>query len=318
MSNMRYFKDNVVFCLPEQTIGNSFSVRYNHKVTQLTMKQPKNKVITIFEGKQIRRHWDAERELWYFSISDIIAVLTKSIDAVAYWRKLKERLLAEGGNETVTKCHALKMLAPDGKMRLTDAADTETMLRLIQSIPSPNAEPFKLWLARVGYERLEETADPELAISRALKTYLQKGYSQNWINQRLKSIEIRKALTDEWEKRAVKEGREFAILTDEITKAWTDITTRQYKQLKNLKKENLRDNMTNMELVLNMLAETATTEISQKREPKDFEENKTVAREGGSVAGNARKEIETKTGKRVLTSKNAKDLLNKKPQNRLL
>ncbi|MDO8512692.1 MAG: BRO family protein [bacterium] len=282
------------------------------------MKQPKNKVITIFEGKQIRRHWDAERELWYFSISDIIAVLTKSIDAVAYWRKLKERLLAEGGNETVTKCHALKMLAPDGKMRLTDAADTETMLRLIQSIPSPNAEPFKLWLARVGYERLEETADPELAISRALKTYLQKGYSQNWINQRLKSIEIRKALTDEWEKRAVKEGREFAILTDEITKAWTDITTRQYKQLKNLKKENLRDNMTNMELVLNMLAETATTEISQKREPKDFEENKTVAREGGSVAGNARKEIETKTGKRVLTSKNAKDLLNKKPQNRLL
>jgi len=272
------------------------------------MKKTKNKAVAIFEGNQIRRQWDAEKELWFFSVSDIVAVLTKSVDPVAYWRKLKERLLKEGGNETVTKCHGLKMLAPDGKMRLTDTADTETMLRLVQSIPSPNAEPFKLWLARVGYERLEETADPELAISRALKTYLQKGYSQNWINQRLKSIEIRKILTDEWERRGVKEGLEFAILTNEITEAWTGLTTKEYKKLKNLKKENLRDNMTNMELVLNMLAETATTEISQKREPKNLEENKIVARVGGGIAGNARKDIESKTGKKVLTSKNAKTL----------
>jgi hypothetical protein len=271
-------------------------------------KQFKNKAIAIFEGNQIRRHWDEEKELWFFAVSDVIAVLTKSVDPVAYWRKLKERLLKEGGNETVTKCHGLKMVAPDGKMRLTDAADTETMLRLIQSIPSPNAEPFKLWLARVGYERLEETADPELAIHRALKTYLQKGYSKEWVNQRLKSIEIRKALTDEWENRGVKEGLEFAILTDEITKAWTGMTTKEYKKLKNIKKENLRDNMTNLELVLNMLAETATTEISEKREPKNLDENKTVAREGGSVAGNARKDIEFKTGKKVITDKNAKAL----------
>ncbi|MEK7625508.1 MAG: BRO family protein [Patescibacteria group bacterium] len=267
-----------------------------------------NKAVAIFEGNEIRRHWDEENELWYFSVSDIIAVLTKSVDPVVYWRKLKERLLKEGGNETVTKCHALKMIAPDGKMRLTDAADTEVMLRLIQSIPSPNAEPFKLWLARVGYERLEETADPELAISRALKTYLQKGYSREWINQRLKSIEIRKALTDEWENRGVKEGVEFAILTNEITKAWTGMTTKEYKKLKDLKKENLRDNMTNLELVLNMLAETATTEISGKREPKNLDENKIVAREGGTIAGNARKQIEAKTGKGVITRRNAKAL----------
>jgi len=188
-------------------------------------KQSKNAAIAIFEGAQIRRHWNEEKELWYFAISDVIAVLTKSIDPVAYWRKLKERLLKEGGNETVTKCHALMMMAPDGKMRLIDVADTEVMLRLVQSIPSPNAEPFNLWLARVGYERLEETADPELAINRALKTYLQKGYSPDWVNQRLKSIEIRKALTDEWENRSVKEGLEFAILTDEITQAWTGMTT---------------------------------------------------------------------------------------------
>lgn len=272
------------------------------------VKQNNKKSIAIFEGSKIRRHWDEEKELWYFSVVDIVAVLTKSINPTAYWRKLKERLLKEGGNETVTKCHALKMTAPDGKMRLTDVADTETMLRLIQSIPSPNAEPFKLWLARVGYERLEETADPEIAINRALKTYLQKGYSPEWINQRIKSIEIRKALTDEWEKRGVKEGLEFAILTDEITKAWTGITTKEYKRLKNLKKENLRDNMTNLELVLNMLAETATTEISQKREPKGLDANKRVAKEGGTVAGNARKEIEQKTKSRVITSKNAKDL----------
>jgi len=209
------------------------------------------------------------------------------------------------------------MPAQDGKMRFTDVADTETMLRLIQSVPSPNAEPFKLWLARVGYERLEETADPELAISRALKTYLQKGYSQEWINQRLKSIEIRKALTDEWEKRGVKESLEFAILTNEITKAWTGMTTREYKKLKDLKKENLRDNMTNLELVLNMLAETATTEISEKREPKNLDENKIVAREGGNVAGNARKEVESKTGKKVITSQNAKTLYGKREPEKL-
>ncbi len=261
--------------------------------------------IAIFQGKQIRRHWNSQKELWYFSVVDVVRVLTDSVDALAYWRKLKERLLKEGGNETVTKCHGLKMIAADGKMRLTDVANTEVMLRIIQSIPSPNAEPFKLWLAKVGYQRLEETADPELAISRALKTYLKKGYSQNWINQRLKSIEIRKFLTDEWEKRGVKEGLEFAILTDEISQAWAGLTTRQYKNLKGLKMESLRDNMTNLELVLNMLAETATTEISHKRKPKNFPENKWVAREGGTVAGNARREIESKTGRKVITRKNA-------------
>jgi hypothetical protein len=279
------------------------------------MKQKNNKKakdLAIFEGNQIRRVWDEKKELWYFSVVDIVAVLTKSVDPLAYWRKLKERLLQEGGNETVTKCHGLKMVAADGKMRLTDVADTESMLRLIQSIPSPNAEPFKMWLARVGYERLEETADPEIAINRALKTYLQKGYSKEWINQRLKSIEIRKFLTDEWEVRGVKEGLEFAILTNEITKAWTGMNTKEYKRLKNLKKENLRDNMTNLELVLNMLAETATTEISQVKKPKNLEENKTVAKEGGSVAGNARKDIESKTGKKVITAKNAKILRLKK------
>ena len=268
--------------------------------------------IAIFEGKQIRRHWDEEKEIWYFAVVDVIAALTNSDNPQVYWRVLKKRLIDEGSNETVTKCNGLKMAAPDGKMRLTDVADTETMLRFIQSIPSPNAEPFKLWLARVGYERLEETADPELAINRALKTYLQKGYNPEWVNQRLKSIEIRKALTDEWEKRGAKEGLEFAILTDEISKAWAGLTTKQYKNLKGLKKENLRDNMTNLDLVLDMLAETATTEISQKREPKDFEQNKTVAREGGSVAGNARKEIESKTGRRAISRDNFRTAQNKR------
>src|SRR3989338_1797745 len=263
--------------------------------------------IAIFEGKGIRRHWNDTEEKWYFSVVDVVTALTNSRNPRKYWNKLAERLRAEG-SEVVTKCHQLKMLAADGKIRLTDAADTEVMLRIIQSIPSPNAEPFKLWLARVGYERLEETADPELAINRALKTYLQKGYSQDWINQRLKSIEIRKTLTEEWEKRGVKEGQEFAILTNEITQAWTGLTTKQYKNLKGLKKENLRDNMTNLELVLNMLAETATTEISQKRRPQNFPENKKVAREGGTIAGNARKEIESKTGRAVITQKNAKKL----------
>ena len=272
------------------------------------MKKIKNEAIAIFAGNQIRRHWDEEKELWYFAIVDIISVLTDSSNPQVYWRVLKKRLLDEGSNETVTKCNGLKMVAPDGKMRLTDVADTETVLRLIQSIPSPNAEPFKLWLARVGYERLEETADPELAISRALKTYLQKGYSKDWINQRLKSIEIRKLLTDEWEKRGIKNGLEFAILTNEITQAWTGLTTQAYKKLKSLKKENLRDNMTNLELVLNMLAETATTEISKKREPKNLDENKIVAREGGGIAGNARRDIENKTGEKVVTNKNVRTL----------
>ncbi len=268
----------------------------------------KNKAIAFFEGNRIRRHWDEEKELWYFSVVDVITALTDSSNPQVYWRVLKKRLLDEGSDETVTNCNGLKMIAPDGKMRLTDVADTEVMLRIIQSIPSPKAEPFKLWLAKVGYERLEETADPELAISRALKTYLKKGRSQDWVNQRLKSIEIRKFLTDEWEKRGVKEGLEFAILTDEITQAWTGLTTKQYKNLKGLKKENLRDNMTNLELVLNMLAETATTEISEKRKPKTFSENKNVAREGGTVAGNARKDIEKKIKSKVITGKNAKQL----------
>ena len=268
--------------------------------------------LAIFEGKQIRRYWDEEKELWHFAVMDVIQVLAQTDRPRKYWNDLKSKLKKEG-SELSEKIGQLKMQAPDGKYYSTDAADTETMLRLIQSIPSPNAEPFKLWLARVGYERLEETVDPELAINRALKTYLQKGYSREWINQRLKSIEIRKALTDEWETRGVKEGLEFAILTDEITKAWTGLTTREYKKIKDLKKKNLRDNMTNLELVLNMLAETATTEISQKREPKNLDENKKVAREGGSVAGNARKDIEEKTGRKVITGKNAKQLkLNKK------
>ena len=260
--------------------------------------------IALFEGEQIRRHWDADKDLWYFSVVDVIKALTMQANfqtARTYWKVLKHRLIEEGGSQTVTNCNQLKMEAEDGKMRLTDAMDTETLLRLVQSIPSPKAEPFKLWLARVGYERLEETADPELAINRALRTYLRKGYSSEWINQRLKSIEIRKNLTDEWEKRGVKQGVEFAILTDEITHAWAGLTTKEYKQLKDLKKESLRDNMTNLELVLNMLAETATTEISDKREPKDFDENKKVAHEGGSIAGNARKEIESKTGKKAVT-----------------
>ena len=266
------------------------------------------KTVAIFGNNQIRRIWDADKELWFFAVVDVIKVLTDSNNPQVYWRVLKKRLIDEGSNETVTKCNGLKMIANDGKMRLTDVADTETLFRLIQSIPSPNAEPFKLWLARVGYERLEETADPEIAINRALKTYLQKGYSQEWVNLRLKSIEIRKDLTDEWENRGVNEGLEFAILTNEITKAWTGMTTKEYKGLKNLKKENLRDNMTNMELVLNMLAETATTEISKVKKPDTFGKNKIVAREGGSVAGNARKEIESKTGKKVITDKNAREL----------
>jgi len=263
--------------------------------------------IKLFENKHVRSQWDAEREAWYFSIVDVVAVLTDSADPSAYWRKLKQRLKEEG-NETVTNCHGLKMTAADGKSRLTDVANTEQLLRLIQSIPSPKAEPFKQWLARVGYERIEETEDPELALDRAMETYLKKGYSRDWINQRLKSIEVRKELTDEWEDRGIQKGREFAILTDEITKAWTGISTREYKQLKSLKKENLRDHMTNMELVLNMLAEATTTEISRQKRPEGFDENKNIAQQGGTIAGNTRKEIEAKSGKPIITPKNAKRL----------
>jgi hypothetical protein len=267
----------------------------------------KENTIKLFNDKKVRVIWDNENEKWYFSIVDIVGVLSESVDPNAYWRKLKERLKKEG-NETVTNCHGLKMIAADGKLRLTDVADTEQVLRLVQSIPSPNAEPFKLWLAKVGNERIEETQDPELAIERALETYLKKGYSKEWVNQRLKSIEVRKDLTDEWDKRGVKKGSEYAILTDEITKAWSGLTTKEYKNHKGLKKENLRDNMTNLELVLNMLAEATTTEISKEKEPQTFEESRKIANDGGTIAGNARKEIEEKTGKKLVTRQNAKNL----------
>lgn len=267
----------------------------------------KETAIKLFQNQSVRVEWDNDQEKWFFSIVDIITVLTQSVNPQAYWRKLKERLKKEG-NETVTNCHGLKMEAADGKMRMTDVADTEQLLRLIQSIPSPKAEPFKLWLAKVGYERIEETEDPEKAFDRAMETYLKKGYTANWINQRIKSIEVRKELTDEWDIRGVKKGLEYAILTDEITQAWAGLTTKEYKDFKDLKKENLRDNMTNLELVLNMLAEATTTEISKEKKPKSFLENKKIAKQGGTIAGNTRKEIEEKSGKRVISSLNAKEL----------
>jgi len=270
----------------------------------------KENSIVLFHEKQVRRHWDDEKELWYFSVVDVIEILTDSANSQVYWRVLKKRLLDEGSNETVTKCNALKMKAKDGKMRMTDVADTQTLLRLIQSIPSPKAEPFKLWLAQVGYERIEETEDPELAFERAMQTYLKKGYSKEWINQRLKSIEVRKELTDEWKGRGMKEGLEYAILTDEITKAWAEKSVKQYKQFKGLKKQNLRDNMTNLELVLNMLAEASTTEISKKQKPKGLQQNKVVAQKGGNVAKQARKSIEAQTGESVVSPKNEKALRN--------
>ena len=271
----------------------------------------KDNSIKVFNEKQIRTHWDNEQEKWYFSIVDVLGVLTESANAQAYWRKLKQRLKEEG-NETVTNCHALKMVAADGKMRKTDVADTEQLFRLIQSVPSKKAEPFKQWLAKVGRERVDEIEDPELGFDRLMETYLKKGYSKEWINQRLKSIEIRKELTDEWDERGVKKGLEYAILTDEITKAWSDLTTKQYKNLKDLKKENLRDNMTNLELVLNMLAEASTTEISKEQKPDTFQENKTVAKKGGEVANAARKQLEKNTGKNVVTKLNAKTFLEDK------
>ena len=263
--------------------------------------------IKLFETKQVRSVWDAKLEVWFFSIVDVVGILTDSPNARKYWSVLKTRLKKEG-NQLATDCSQLKMQSTDGKYYLTDVANTEQLLRLIQSIPSPKAEPFKQWLARVGYERIEEMDDPELAFDRAMGTYLKKGYTKEWINQRLKSIEVRKDLTDEWENRGVQKGQEFAILTDEITKAWSGLSTRQYKQVKGLKKEGLRDNMTNLELVLNMLAEATTTEISREKQPEGLEQNRVIAKQGGTIAGNTRKEIEEKTGKPVVSSKNAKQL----------
>ena len=269
-----------------------------------------NDNIQLFENKRIRTAWDEEKEEWYFSVVDVVAVLTDQPDYQAarnYWKVTKKRLKDEG-NETVTACNQLKMTASDGKKRLTDVADTEQLLRIIQSIPSPKAEPFKLWLAQVGRERIEETIDPELTIDRALETYLKKGYSREWINQRLQAIQVRKELTDEWDSRGVQKGVEYAILTDEISRAWSGMSTRQYKNLKGLKKENLRDNMTTLELVLNMLAEATTTEISKQKAPSTFSENMAVAREGGEAAGIARKAVEERTGVPVITPKNAAQL----------
>ncbi len=264
--------------------------------------------IKIFEEKKVRTLWDDTKEEWYVSIVDVIEVLTGSDRPRKYWSDLKTKLEKEG-SEVSEKIGQLKMKAPDGKMRLTDVATTEQLFRLIQSIPSPNAEPFKLWLARLAKERLDEMSDPELTIDRALKQYLELGYSENWINQRLKSIEIRKELTDEWKSIGIKEGLEFATLTDIITKTWADKTTKEYKILKGLKKENLRDNMTNTELILNMLAEASTKDISQATNPANFEESKNVAFQGGNVAKVAKDALESKTGKKVVTNQNAKDIL---------
>ena len=275
--------------------------------------------IKLFQDRNVRVIWDEEQEKYYFSIVDVVAILTESDyqNARNYWKVLKHRLSQEGASESVTNCNQLKMKAADGKYYKTDAADTEELLRIIQSIPSPKAEPFKLWLAKVGRERLDELADPEITINRALQTYLDKGYSENWVNQRLKTIEVRKELTNEWERVGIKKGLEFAILTDEITKSWADMTTKEYKKLKDLKKENLRDNMTNVELVLNMLAEVTTTEISKERNPETFEESRTIAKQGGEVAKNARQNIEKQLGHKVITSKNAKNLkqIEKKEEN---
>lgn len=267
----------------------------------------KENAIKFFQDQRIRVLWNNEDEKWYFSIVDVIEVLTGTNRPRKYWGDLKKKLKTEG-SQLSENIGQLKMKSTDGKFYKTDVTDTEQLLRLIQTLPSPNAEPFKLWLAKVGYERIEETEDPELAFERAMETYLKKGYSKNWINQRLKSIEVRKELTDEWDSSGVKKGVEYAILTDEIAKAWTGHTTKEYKKLKGLKKENLRDNMTNLELVLNMLAEATTTEISKEKKPKSFNESKVIANQGGTIAGNTRKEIEAKTGKSVVTALNANDI----------
>ena len=273
-------------------------------------EKKQNDQIQLFENQKIRTAWDMEQEEWYFSVVDVVGVLTDAPDyntGRKYWNKLKQRLKEEG-SELVTKCHQLKMTAADGKKRLTDVADTEQLLRIIQSIPSPKAEPFKLWLAQVGRERIEETIDPEQAIDRALETYQKKGYDADWIHQRILSIRVRNELTAEWQARGVEQGREYAILTDEITKAWSGMTTRQYKNLKGLKKENLRDNMSTLEIVLNMLAETTTTELSKVHQPEGFEESRIVARRGGKVAGDARRAIEADTGRPAVTAENAAQL----------
>ena len=267
----------------------------------------KQNALKLFEDKKVRTIWDNEQEKWYVAIVDVVAALTDSPNPQVYWRVLKKRLLAEG-NQTVTNCNGLKMEAPDGKMRLTDVADTEQLFRLIQSIPSPKAEPFKLWLAEVARERLDEIEDPELGIDRMLEYYHRKGYTTNWINQRLKSIEVRKELTDEWEQRGVQKGQEYATLTDIITHGWSGLTTREYKQYKGLKKESLRDNMTNLELALNTLAEATTTEISKKHKPETVAENRKVAARGGKIVGNTRKEIEASIGKSIVTPLNAKNI----------
>lgn len=275
----------------------------------------KQQALKLFEERRVRTVWDDEQEKWYFSIVDVVAVLTDSSNPQTYWRVLKKRLLAEG-NETVTNCNGLKMQAADSKMRLTDVADTEQLLRLIQSIPSPKAEPFKLWMAKVASERLNQIQDPELSIDQALMDYKRMGYSDSWINQRLKSIEIRKDLTDEWKKHGLQEGVQFATLTDIIYQTWSDMTSKEYKQFKGLKKENLRDNMTNKELVLNMLAELSTKEISETSDPETFNDHMDIAQQGGEVARNARLELEAKTGKRVISPLNAKSgiLLKGKPE----
>jgi hypothetical protein len=272
--------------------------------------------IKLFESKKVRTHWDAEKEQWYFSVIDVIEILTDSNLPKRYWSDLKIKLKAEG-SEVYEEIVRLKMLAEDGKMRETDVADVKSLLRIIQSIPSPKAEPFKQWLAQVGYERIEETEDPELSFDRAMETYLAKGYTKAWINQRLKSIEVRKELTDEWENRGVQKGMDFAILTDIITKAWSGKSVKQYKEHKDLKKENLRDHMTNLELVLNMLAEATTSEISKEKKPKTLDESKVIAKQGGTIAGNTRKEIEAKTGKKVVSKLNAKQIIEGKPEKKL-
>lgn len=275
------------------------------------MGMQENGKLQMFENQPIRTAWDEEQEEWYFSVVDVVGILTDSPDYITgrkYWNKLKQRLKEEG-SELVTDCHQLKMKAADGKRRLTDVANTEQLLRIIQSIPSKKAEPFKLWLAMVGRERIEEIIDPELTIERALETYARKGYPADWINQRLQTIRARKELTDAWKAHGVERGQEYAILTDEVTKAWSGMTTRQYKNLKGLKKENLRDNMGTLELALNMLAEATTTELTNARNPQGLEENRTVAKQGGKVAGNARKEIESQTGRPVITSDNAQNML---------
>ena len=279
-----------------------------------SIMKKKNKQVTIFEGKKIRRVWDEQQEKWYFSVVDTVGALTDSISPLAYWRKLKERLLKEGGNETVTKCHALKMIAADGKMRLTDVADTEVMLRLIQSIPSPKAEPFKLWLARVGYERIEEINDPEKALNRSRNYWQRMGHSQQWIQQRMMGQEIRNKLTDYWKSGEVKEKDEYAILTNIIHQEWSDLSVKQHKQLKSLKTENLRDHMTDAELIFTALAELSTRQIAQAEQAQGLEENKEPAKKGGRIAKHARLELEQKTGKSVVSKENAKLLGNKKPE----